>query len=487
MSIIIRGGTVVTAEREFRADVLVEGETIAAIGEGLDAPAGARVIDAGGAYVMPGGIDPHTHMELPFMGTVASEDFFTGTSAGAAGGTTMCIDFVIPGNGQDVMEAWRDWNSWADKAACDYSFHVAITWWDETVKAAMHELVANHGVNSFKHFMAYKGAFMCDDEILINSFSTAKELGALCTLHCENGDLVYVLQQQIYDKGIHGPEGHPLSRPPEVEGEAANRAIRIAEVLGVPVYLVHTSCIDALEAVTRARLEGQRVFSEALIQHLLIDESVYRNPDWNKAAHYVMSPPFRPKEHQEALWRGLQSGMIQTTATDHCCFCTPQKQMGLDDFRMIPNGTAGLEDRMTLLWHHGVRTGRLTPSEYVAVTSTNTAKIFNIFPKKGAIAVGADADILVLDPTKSRTISAKTHHQNIDFNIYEGMQTIGNPAITISRGQVVWENDELKTTRGRGQYVKRAPFAPYWSSQNKRNELAEPSKVERARPEAAAK
>lgn len=477
--ILIRGGTVVTADGEYRGDVLVSGETIAAVGPSLDAPAGARIIDAGGAYVMPGGIDPHTHMELPFMGTVASEDFFTGTSAAAAGGTTMCIDFVIPGVQQNIMEAYQEWRGWAEKAACDYSFHVAITWWDETVRRDMGRLVEEFGVNSFKHFMAYKNAIMCDDETLVNSFRRCRELGALATLHAENGELVYVLQQEIFDKGITGPEGHPLSRPPEVEGEAANRAIRIAEVLGVPVYLVHTSCIDALEAVTRARLEGQQVFAEVLAQHLVIDDSVYRNKDWDAAAHYVMSPPFRSKEHQAALWRGLQSGMLQTTATDHCCFCTPQKRAGIDDFRKIPNGTGGIEDRMGVLWHHGVRTGRLTPSQFVAVTSTNTARIFNIHPKKGALVPGADADIVVWDPNLTRTISAKTHHQNIDFNIYEGMEITGNAAITLSRGRVVWENGELKTTRGTGRYVSRAPFAPYWAAQNKRNALAEPTKVER--------
>jgi dihydropyrimidinase len=478
-SILIRGGTVVTADGEYRADVLVQGETIAAVGPELDAPAGARVIDAGGAYVMPGGIDPHTHMELPFMGTVASEDFFTGTSAAAAGGTTMCIDFVIPAPQQNIMEAYKEWRGWAEKAACDYSFHVAITWWDETVRRDMGRLVEEFGVNSFKHFMAYKNAIMCDDETLVNSFKRCRELGALATLHAENGELVYVLQQDIFDKGITGPEGHPLSRPPEVEGEAANRAIRIAEVLGVPVYLVHTSCIDALEAVTRARLEGQQVFAEVLAQHLVIDDSVYRNKDWDAAAHYVMSPPFRSKEHQAALWRGLQAGMLQTTATDHCCFCTPQKRAGIDDFRKIPNGTGGIEDRMGVLWHHGVRTGKLTPSQFVAVTSTNTARIFNIHPKKGALVVGADADIVVWDPNKTRTISAETHHQNIDFNIYEGMEITGNAAVTLSRGRVVWENDELKTERGTGKYVSRAPFAPFWSAQNKRNALAEPTKVER--------
>ena len=473
MSILIKGGTVVTAEGEFRHDVLVEGETIAAVGTHLEAPAGARVIDAGGAYVMPGGIDPHTHMELPFMGTKASEDFFTGTSAAAAGGTTMIIDFVIPNPEQPLMEAWEQWRGWAEKAATDYSFHVAVTWWSEQVRADMVELATKHGVNSFKHFMAYKNAIMCDDETLVNSFKTARELGALCTIHAENGELVYVLQQDIYDRGIHGPEGHPLSRPPEVEGEAANRAIRIAEVLGVPVYLVHTSCIDALEAVTRARLEGQQVFAEVLAQHLVIDDSVYRHESWDHAAAYVMSPPFRPKEHQKALWAGLQSGMLQTTATDHCCFCTPQKRMGRDDFRKIPNGTGGVEDRLSVLWHHGVRTGKLTPSQFVAVTSTNTAKIFNIFPKKGALVAGADADIVVWDPNKTRTISAHTHHQNVDFNIYEGMEVTGNAAVTLSRGMVVWENDELKTERGRGQYVDRPCHADYWAAQAKRNEISE--------------
>jgi dihydropyrimidinase len=478
-STLIRGGTVVTADGEFRHDVLIQGETIAAVGPELSAPDGARIIDASGSYVMPGGIDPHTHMELPFMGTVASEDFFSGTSAAAAGGTTTIIDFVIPGPQENILDAYKKWRGWAEKSACDYSFHVAITWWSDQVRQDMKTLVADHGVNSFKHFMAYKNAIMCDDETLVNSFKTAKELGALCTLHAENGELVYVLQQEIYDKGIVGPEGHPLSRPPAVEGEAANRAIRIAEVLGVPVYLVHTSCIDSLEAVTRARLSGQRVFAEVLAQHLVIDDSVYRDADWRTAAHHVMSPPFRAKEHQAALWKGLAAGMLQTTASDHCCFCTDQKAAGADDFRSIPNGTAGVEDRMSILWHHGVRTGRITPSEFVAATSTSAAKIFNIFPQKGAIMAGSDADIVIWDPNKARTISTETDHQNIDFNIYEGMEVVGNASVTLSRGMVVWENDTLKTERGRGRYINRAPFAQYWASQTKRNEAAEPSAVER--------
>ncbi len=461
MSVLIKGGTVVDAERSYRADVYCKDGLISAIGESIDAPSDAEVVEAAGCYVMPGGIDPHTHMELPFMGTVASEDFYSGTCAGFAGGTTMIIDFAIPSPQQSLIEAYDQWREWAAKAAGDYSFHVAVTWWDESVSKEMGILCKERGVNSFKHFMAYKGAIMCDDEVLIESFSRSRELGALSTVHAENGDLVFKLQQEVFDRGFVGPDGHPLSRPPEVEGEAANRAIRIAEVLDVPLYIVHTSCIDALEAVTRARLEGQRVFAEVLAQHLVIDDSVYQNPDWNAAAHHVMSPPFRPKEHQEALWKGLKAGMLQTTATDHCCFCSEQKQVGKDDFRKIPNGTGGVEDRMSVLWHHGVRTGRLTPSEFVRVTSTAAAQIFNIYPRKGAVAAGADADLVVWDPSATRTISAKTHHQKIDFNVYEGMEVTGVAKTTLSQGKVVWDEGELRATRGAGRYIDRPCFAPY--------------------------
>jgi dihydropyrimidinase len=479
MGLWVRGGNIVTAEHSYRGDVYCEDGTIKAVGSNLDVPAGSQEVDAGGCLVMPGGIDPHTHMELPFMGTVASEDFFSGTCAGFAGGTTMIIDFVIPSPQQRILDAYTQWREWAQKAAGDYSFHVAITWWDQSVSDDMGVLCEKHGVNSFKHFMAYKNAIMCDDETLINSFSRARDLGALCTVHAENGDLVARLQEEVYESGIHGPEGHPLSRPPEVEGEAANRAIRIAEVLGVPLYVVHNSCKQSLEAITRARLEGQRVFGEVLAQHLVIDDSAYRNKDWRHAAHFVMSPPFRSKANQDALWRGLQAGMLQTTATDHCCFCTDQKMMGKDDFRKIPNGTAGIEDRMSVLWHHGVRTGKLTPQEFVRVTSTNTAQIFNIYPRKGTLAVGADADIVVWDPEKSRKISTKTDHQNIDFNIYEGMEVTGVAATTVSQGRVVWQDGELKAEKGRGRYIDRPCFAPYWESQSQRNKLAKQTAVKR--------
>ncbi|WP_299615021.1 dihydropyrimidinase [Pelagibius sp.] len=479
MAILIRGGTVVTADHSFRADVLTEGDKIVAIGENLEASGEAEVIDAGGGYVMPGGIDPHTHMELPFMGTVASEDFFSGTTAGMVGGTTMIIDFVIPSPQQDIMEAYHTWRGWAEKAAGDYSFHVAITWWDETVHAAMETLTTEYGVNSFKHFMAYKGAIMCDDEVLVNSFTRARELGAICTVHAENGELVYHLQHEILKSGITGPEGHPLSRPPEVEGEAANRAIRVAQVLDVPLYIVHNSCIESLQAITRARNEGQRVFGEVLAGHLLVNDEVYRHPDWDYAAAHVMSPPFRPKEHQEALWRGLQAGMLQTTATDHCCFCSPQKRMGHNNFTQIPNGTGGVEDRMHVLWHHGVNSGRLTVSEFVAITSTNAAKIFNIYPRKGSISVGADADIAIWDPEKERTISKDTHHQNVDFNIFEGMTVKGINTVTISQGKVVYQDGDVRTERGAGRYVERPTFAPYYDAVNRQREAKAPSAVNR--------
>ena len=480
MSVLIKGGTVVTAEQTFAADVLCRDGVIAAVGPDLDGGGQAEVIDASGCHVMPGGIDPHTHMELPFMGTVASEDFFSGTTAGLAGGTTMIIDFVIPNPQQDIMEAYRQWRGWAEKAAADYSFHVAITWWDESVRAAMATLTRDYGVNSFKHFMAYKGAIMADDEVLVNSFGRARELGAICTVHAENGELVFHLQRKLIEQGITGPEGHPLSRPPEVEGEAANRAIRIAQVMGVPLYLVHTSCSDSLQAIERARNEGQRVFGEVLAGHLLIDDSVYRHPDWNTAAAHVMSPPFRPKAHQESLWRGLQAGMLQTTATDHCCFCLPQKQMGKDDFTLIPNGTGGIEDRMGLLWHHGVNMGRLTKNEFVAATSANAAKIFNIYPRKGSVSPGADADLVVWDPELERTISKETHHQNVDFNIFEGMKVRGANIATLSQGKVVYQDGELRVERGAGRYINRPVYAPYYEALEKTIRRNEPQAVARS-------
>ncbi len=479
MSVIIKGGTVVNADQSFRADVYCDDSIIQAVGPDMDAPLGVDVVDAGGCYVMPGGIDPHTHMQLPFMGTVASEDFFSGTTAGAVGGTTMIIDFVIPGPQEDVLETYHKWRGWAEKSATDYSFHVAITWWDDSVPDAMGTLCRDYGVNSFKHFMAYKGAIMADDEILVNSFTRARELGALCTVHAESGELVDHFQTKIFESGITGPEGHPQSRPPQVEGEAANRAIRFAQMIDVPLYVVHNSCAHSLNEIARARREGQRVFGEVLAGHLLVDDSVYRNPDFEFAAAHVMSPPFRPKANKEALWRGLQSGDLQTTATDHCCFCADQKAMGKDDFRKIPNGTGGIEDRMHVLWTHGVNTGRLTMSEFVAVTSTNSAKIFNIYPRKGMIAAGSDADLAIFDPQATHTISVKTHHQNVDFNIFEGMELTGINVATVSQGKVVYKDGDVRTESGVGRYVDRPCFAPYYAAVEKRSSATAPTSVDR--------
>ncbi len=459
MTLMIRGGTVVNADLAVRADVLCESRRIVQVGPDLDVPAGAQVIDAGGLLVLPGGIDPHTHMEMPFMGTVSTDDFYTGTAAGLAGGTTCIIDFVIPDAGGSLVEAWRTWRGRAAKAAADYGLHVAVTSWSDRVGAEMDELVREHGVSSFKLFMAYKGALMVDDGVMLQVIERAARLGALCNVHAENGEAVAHLQRTLLAAGVTGPEGHALSRPAVVEGEAAGRAIALAGLLGAPIYLVHVSTQDAAEAIARARADGQRVYGEVLPQHLVIDEGVYRNPDWAAAAAHVMSPPFRPKHHQVALWGGLVSGGLQTTATDHCCFCAPQKAAGRDDFTRIPNGTGGIEDRMSVLWHHGVAAGRLTPSEFVRVTSTNAAQIFGMHPRKGLVTAGSDADLVVWDPAATRTISARTHHQNVDFNVFEGMEVSGVARHTIAGGLLAWSDGELRAVQGHGRYVRRGAAA----------------------------
>jgi dihydropyrimidinase len=354
---------------------------------------------------------------------------------------------------------------------------MAITWWDETVSRDMGTLVQTEGINSFKHFMAYKNAIMCDDETLVNSFKRALELGAMPTVHAENGELVFLLQKEVAAMGITGPEGHPLSRPPIVEGEAVNRAIAIADVLGVPIYVVHVSCIEAAEAIARARARGQRVYGEVLAGHLLVDDSVYRHPDFASAAAHVMSPPFRPKGHQEMLWRGLQSGNLHTTATDHCTFCAAQKAAGKDDFSKIPNGCGGVEERLAVLWDAGVNTGRLTPSEFVAITSSNAAKLFNIYPQKGSVSVGADADLVVWDPQGSKILSAQTQHSKGDFNVFEGRTVRGIPSHTVSQGVLVYVQGDLRAERGKGRYLKRAAFGSNFAAAKQRSAALAPTAV----------
>jgi len=480
-SVWVRGGTVVNADRQEKADVLCVDGAIAAVGPDVAAlvPAGAQVIDASGQFVMPGGIDPHTHMQLPFMGTVTADDFYTGTAAALAGGTTSIIDFVIPDPQEPLLDAYRKWRGWAEKAAADYSFHVAVTWWSDSVHSDMGTLVREEGINSFKHFMAYKNAIMCDDETLVNSFKRALELGAMPTVHAENGELVYLLQQEVAKMGITGPEGHPLARPPMVEAEAANRAIAIAGVLGVPIYVVHVSCTEAAQAIAAARARGQRVYGEVLAGHLVIDESVYRDPDFAKAAAHVMSPPFRAKGHQESLWQGLQSGQLHTTATDHCTFCAAQKAMGRDNFAKIPNGTGGVEERLAVIWDAGVNTGRLTPSEFVAITSANTARLFNIYPRKGLVGVGADADLVVWDPAATHTLSVKTQHSKGDYNIFEGRTVQGMPSHTISQGVVAYARGDLRAEMGKGRYIKRPAFGPNFDAVQRRAATLQPTAVAR--------
>ncbi|MEP0324241.1 dihydropyrimidinase [Bauldia litoralis] len=476
MSTVIKGGTIVTADTTFPADVLIEGETITAIGKNLS---GDTVIDAAGCYVMPGGIDPHTHLEMPFMGTHSADDFSSGTRAGVSGGTTMVVDFVLPGINESLIDALQAWHQKAGKAASDYSFHMAISWWGEQVWKEMEEVV-KRGINTFKHFMAYKGALMVNDDELYQSFLRCAELGAMPLVHAENGDVVARLQQKYMEIGTTGPEGHAFSRPPEVEGEAVNRAVMIADQAGVPLYVVHVSCEAAHEAIRRARSLGQRVFGEPLIQHLTLDESEYFNPDWDHAARRVMSPPFRNKVNQDSLWHGLAAGSLQVVATDHCAFTTEQKRMGIGDFTRIPNGTGGLEDRMPVLWTKGVRTGRLTMNEFVAVTSSNIAKILNIYPKKGAIAVGSDADIVVLDPKKSKTITADKQQSVIDYNVFEGVEVTGLPRYTLSRGDVVFEDGKVTAEDGRGKFVERAPSPPVHEALSSWKALKTPQPVERS-------
>ena len=475
MNTVIKGGTVITADRSYEADVLIADGKITAIGSNLQ---GDKVLDASGCYIMPGGIDPHTHMEMPFMGTHSTDNFESGTRAALSGGTTMIVDFCLPAPQQSLLEAWQQWDDKSTQACTDFSYHMAVTWWSEQVFNEMPTIV-KRGVNTFKHFMAYKGALMVDDDEMFSSFQRCAELGAMPLVHAENGDVVAQLQQKLLAEGNNGPEAHAYSRPPEVEGEAANRAVMIADAAGVPLYIVHVSCEQAHEAIRRARQKGMRVYGEPLIQHLTLDENEYAHPDWDHAARRVMSPPFRNKLHQDSLWAGLQAGSLQVVATDHCAFTSKQKRAGLGDFTKIPNGTGGLEDRMPMLWAYGVNTGRLTMNEFVAVTSTNIAKILNLYPQKGAIVVGADADIVIWDPTREKTITAAEQQSIIDYNVFEGFSVQGLPRYTLTRGQLAVDDGKVCAEPGHGKFVARQPFTAPNRALSRWKEVVAPRKVVR--------
>jgi len=454
--IVIRNGEIVNADGQFEADVYCEGGVIRAIGPDLDVTGkGAQEIDASGQYVFPGGVDAHTHLEMPFMGTVTSDDFFTGTAAGIAGGTTTIVDFIIPNRNQSLVEARNFWMDNARKACGDYAFHMAVTWYDEQVRREMQQVYREDGISSFKTFLAYTGAIGVDDGELLGVLETAGELGALVTVHCEHGLAVQRLQRRLIAEGKTAPKYHALSRPSWIEGEATERAVQLARAMGQPIYIVHMSAREALAAARRGYRDGLPVYAETCPQYLLLDDSVYEKPDFEGAA-YVMSPPIRPKGHQDALWGALARGHIHTVGTDHCPLRQrDQKTMGKDDFTKIPNGAAGIEDRMALLYTYGVTTGRLSLQRYVEVCCEAPARIFRLFPRKGQVRVGADADLFVYDPTTSRRLSAGTHHMRVDRNIFEGFEVKGRVTHTVVGGRLAYVDGDLRVERGAGRYLPR--------------------------------
>jgi dihydropyrimidinase len=460
---LIRGGTVVTATDLYRGDVLIEGEKISAIGtpEGLIPEGGQihtdRTIDATGKYVIPGGIDVHTHLDMPFGGTTSADDFESGTIAAAHGGTTSVVDFAIQYRGQTLSHALDAWRGKADgKAAIDYGFHMIVTDLNDAVLREMDALVLE-GVTSFKLFMAYPGVFMLDDASIFRALLRTRENGGTICMHAENGGVIDVLVQRALAEGKTEPKYHALTRPARAEAEATHRAIALAEIAGVPIYIVHLSAPEALEMVTAARDRGLPAYAETCPQYLFLSYDNYEEPGF-EGAKYVMSPPLRPKEGQDRLWRGLAGNDLQAISTDHCPFCMKeQKELGRGDFSKIPNGAPGIETRMSLVFDGGVRTGKITLNRFVELTSTSPARIFGLFPRKGTIAPGSDADLVIFDPNKKQTLSAKTLHMKVDYNPYEGREVTGAADIVLSRGKVVVENGEFVGRAGSGSFLKRDP------------------------------
>ncbi len=464
MQFIIRGATVVNADHSSKADILVSDGKIRAVGRDLDIPSGTRIVDAEGLLALPGGIDPHTHLDMPIAGTRTADNFEQGGRAALAGGTTTIIDFAIPRQGQSLLQAFDAWMDLARTATCDYSFHVAVTWFDASVAQEMGVLARERGVNSFKHYMAYKGTVMLDPEQMPDSFARAGELGCLCTVHAENAEIIPFLQRRLLARGVTHPRGHPISHPQSGEADATWRAITVAEATGAPLYVVHVSCAQALDAIISAQARGLPVFAECLGGHLVVDASVYEKEDAGEAARFVMSPPFRPKDDREALWNGLATGAVQVTASDNCAFTDAQRSKGLADFSKLPSGTPGLEDRMRVVWDGGVAQGRLTPEQFVAVSSTNAARLFNIYPRKGCILPGADADIVLWDPEAEHRVSAKTHHHAVGYSVFEGMTFIGSPVATYLAGREVFREGRVNAESGIGRHIARPTFGPGFRS-----------------------
>ena len=459
---LITGGTIVTAADTYEADVLLDGEKIAQIGTGLSA-GGAKKIDASGKYVIPGGIDVHTHMELPFGGTAASDDFETGTRAAAFGGTTTIVDFAVQAMGGTLAAARDEWMRKADgKAVVDYGLHMIVRDVSDKILREMDALVRD-GVSSFKLFMAYPGVFMVDDGAIFKALVRTGENGGLICMHAENGGVIDVLVKKALAEKKTAPKWHALTRPPEAEAEATGRAFRLAEMAGgVPLYIVHLSAAQALEQVRLFRDRGLPAYAETCPQYLFLSYDNYEEPGF-EGAKYVMSPPLREKWHQEELWKGLQRNDLQVVSTDHCPFCMKegfqgqpkQKELGRGDFSKIPNGAPGVETRMALMFDGGVVAGRITASRWIELCSTTPAKIMGMFPRKGTIAVGSDADIVIWDPKATQTLSAKTHHMRVDYNPYEGRKVKGKAVTVLSRGEVIVEKDRFVGKKGRGKFIKR--------------------------------
>ncbi len=460
MSTLIRNGRIITAEQDYSADVLIENETITAIGNNLPMKAD-KVIDASGKYVIPGGIDVHTHMDMPFGGTTSSDDFETGTRAAAFGGTTCLIDFAIQTKGQKIRDALDIWWKKGEVSTIDFSLHMIVTDLPEAHLEDMNEMV-REGITSFKLFMAYPGVLMVDDATIFRAMKKTAENGALVCMHAENGSVIDLFVQKAIAEGKKAPIYHALTRPTTAEGEAVNRAIALAQMAGAPVYIVHLSSADALEKVSEARDRGIPAFAETCPQYLLLSIEDLERPDF-EGAKYVFTPPLREKWHQEKLWAGIKKNTLQVVSTDHCPFCfKEQKELGRESFAKIPNGGPGVENRLQLLFHHGVNLGRISVNRWVEIVSTAPAKMFGLYPRKGTISIGSDADLVIWDPNSEHTISASTHHMRVDYSMFEGFKVKGNAETILSRGEVIADKGKWFGKAGRGKFIKRDVFAGAW-------------------------